>query len=343
MTSPTSGQLRCQSALYRIVALCGLELVKDPAVDYLVKMQQLGVSVPCGAEAIATAVRLYLDEVYAGDDAEEAAKSLLRCVVKCDMTNAFSCIKRSTMMQAVKDVVPDLSRFVFMAYSKPARMVLAKHGPGDERYRVFLSKTGVRQGDPLGPLLYTLTAAVAMKQVHSHYLAKGAEPPIALSFADDINGLISAADSASLEGRIDEFVTALRKAMSGINVNLNKSTSVFSRQPDAVETLSCGIGIDTNGAKILGVPIGDTEFVQSKARKRRRASFERRIPELETMEAIKLLRVCVNQRPLVLACMAHATSSPWRRSGMQQCGPVFYASPSATSSTGGGSSSARAA
>ena len=115
-------------------------------------------------------------------------------------------------------------------------------------------------------------------------------------------------DSASLEGRIDEFVTALRKAMSDINVNLNKSTSVFSRQPDAVETLSCGIGIDTNGAKILGVPIGDTEFVQSKARKRLRASFEqmRRIPELETMEAIKLLRVCVNQRPLFLACMTHA-------------------------------------
>ena len=88
--------------LYRIAALCGLELVKDTAVRHLVDMQQLGVSVPCGAEAIATAVRLYLDKVYAGGDGEEAAEPLLRCVVKADMRNAFSCISRSTMMAKQK-------------------------------------------------------------------------------------------------------------------------------------------------------------------------------------------------------------------------------------------------
>ena len=294
--------------LYRIAALCGLELVKDTAVRHLVDMQQLGVSVPCGAEAIATAVRLYLDKVYAGGDGEEAAEPLLRCVVKADMSNAFSCISRSTMMQAVKDVAPGLARFVFMAYSKPARLVLANHGPGDERFHVFLSKTGVRQGDPLGPLLYALTAAVAMKQVRMHYLSKGEQPPIALSFADDINGLICAANNASLEAKVDEFVTILRDSMSAVNVSLNRSTSVYSRQPGAVNSLTCDIGIDTNGAKILGAPIGNSEYVQTKARKRLRASFEQmlRIPELETTEAIKLLRVCINQRPLFLACVSHA-------------------------------------
>lgn len=77
--------------LYRIVSLCALESVKDEAISYLLKVQQFGVSVPCGAEAIVNAVRLYLDQVY---DDESAADTdgqdapLLQCICNLDCASA---------------------------------------------------------------------------------------------------------------------------------------------------------------------------------------------------------------------------------------------------------------
>ena len=146
--------------------------MKDVAVQHLLKWQQFGVSVPCGAEAIVNAVRLYLDQVDddPAADPAEMAEPLLRCLLKTDMRNAFGCISRSRMLHAVVETLPGLARFVHMAYSKPGRVTLVNRraGEGEERFKTFLSKTGVRQGDPLGPLLYALTAVTAMREVHQY-------------------------------------------------------------------------------------------------------------------------------------------------------------------------------
>jgi hypothetical protein len=112
------------------------------------------------------------------------------------------------MLDAVVETLPGLARFVHMAYSKPGRMTLINRqaGEGEERFRTFLSKTGVRQGDPLGPLLYSLTAATAMREVHKYYEDQSRIPPIAPMYADDTNGLFTAADSNTLKaerGRVD--------------------------------------------------------------------------------------------------------------------------------------------
>ena len=48
---------------------------------------------------------------------------------------------------------------------------------------------------------------------------------------------------------------------------------------------------------------GDREFTQAKARRRIKSSYGtlERIPELDPFTAVKLLRLCVNQRPNFLA------------------------------------------
>ena len=84
--------------LYRIVALCALESVKDVAVQHLLKSQQFGVSVPCGAEAIVNAVRLYLDQVDddPAADPAETAEPLLRCLLKLDMSDMEAVVHRTS-------------------------------------------------------------------------------------------------------------------------------------------------------------------------------------------------------------------------------------------------------
>ena len=220
--------------------------------------------------------------------------------------NAFGTISRKRMLDAVVETLPGLARFVHMAYSKPGRVILANRraGADEEHFKTFLSKTGVRQGDPLGPLLYALTAATAMLEVQEHYAAKEQEAPIALMYADDTNGLLSAADGDTLKPAADEWLQALEAAFLKIGVKLNPSLlSIFSRQNLGFDELDCGIRVERDGTKVLGVPIGSREYTQAKAEKRLKASYTimERIPELETATAVKLLRLCVNQRPTFLA------------------------------------------
>jgi hypothetical protein len=81
----------------------------------------------------------------------------------------------------------------------------------------------------------------------------------------------------------------LTAAFNRIGVQLNPSSSMYSRQHLDFEALDCGIGVDAHGAKVLGVPIGDGEFTQQKARKRLKESYTimDRIPELEPFTAVE--------------------------------------------------------
>jgi hypothetical protein len=142
-----------------------------------------------------------------------------------------------------------------------------------------------------------------MREVHQYYEDQQRSPPIVLTFADDTNGLLSAADSATLKADADEWMTVLQAAFNKIGVELNPSSSMYSRQHLDFDALDCGIGVDRKGVKVLGVPVGDREFTQAKARRRLKSSYAtlERIPELDPFTAVKLLRLCVNQRPNFLA------------------------------------------
>ena len=69
------------------------------------------------------------------------------------MRNAFNTIHRTAVLKAVAERLPQLLAFVNWAYSVPAELWV--HGGPDGHARLW-STTGVRQGDPLGPLLFSL-------------------------------------------------------------------------------------------------------------------------------------------------------------------------------------------
>lgn len=70
-------------------------------------------------------------------------------LLKVDFRNAFNCIDRSAMLLAdVQEHFPSLSRWVTFCYGQHSLLFFGSNE--------ILSASGVQQGDPLGPLLFSL-------------------------------------------------------------------------------------------------------------------------------------------------------------------------------------------
>jgi hypothetical protein len=84
--------------------------------------------------------------------AVHAAKFYLRVsnpedlLVKLDFSNAFNCICKDKVLDAVETLVPKLLSFVHATYSSPTTLF------GGEKN--IPSSKGIQQGYPLGPLLF---------------------------------------------------------------------------------------------------------------------------------------------------------------------------------------------
>ena len=69
-------------------------------------------------------------------------------LIKLDVINAFNSVRRNAVLEAVALHIPELLAFTASAYCAPSLLQF-----GDEQ---ILSEEGVQQGDPLGPLFFSL-------------------------------------------------------------------------------------------------------------------------------------------------------------------------------------------
>lgn len=298
--------------LFRITALCGLAACKKDIVAELTKHQQMSVGVSSAAEGIITAVRLYMEEVLSGGDVEEAAEPLLRALLNADASNAFNSIDRGVMLAELKAVAPGLLPLARMVYSRPGRLVLPNHGAGEEHFRVFWSLTGARQGDPLGPLLYALGALAAMRKVQA------AHPDVHLpSFVDDVNGMIVGRGLADTAKKVDAVFETLKTEFAAIGVHFNLKTAVYCPAATAAAAaaasgsyaaggalpIKCGIRQAVDGTKVLGAPVGTTQYQVDIARKRLSTSMVQitLLPQLDFGDAMLILRKSIVPRARYLA------------------------------------------
>jgi len=100
--------------------------------------KQLGVGVKGGAEAAVHATRRYLQQMSEGN-----------ILAKLDFKNAFNSLSRNAMLEAVADYAPDIYHFCYSAYSSPSILSFGNH--------IVSSSEGPQQGDPLGPLLFSIS------------------------------------------------------------------------------------------------------------------------------------------------------------------------------------------
>ncbi|KAL0232876.1 hypothetical protein GEMRC1_011623 [Eukaryota sp. GEM-RC1] len=167
-------------------------LVKKLNSDVFRKSGQFGVSCPNGSEAIVH----YLRSLRFSHPSSR--------IISVDIRNAFNCVDRIQMLKAVKQF-PDLLPFFFWSYSTPSDLFFDNH--------CLSSSQGVRQGDPLGPFLYSLTTLPVLSWLNS---LSGVS---CVAYLDDTYIVIdSDVDSSDLLNQLSQKYADL-----GLDLNLDKT------------------------------------------------------------------------------------------------------------------------
>ena len=179
------------NTIRRLTAKAAAFNLKETSVAKLFP-HQLGVAVPGGAEAIVHSARSFCASSLDSND--------VALFLKIDFQNAFNSVRRDNLLRVVKSELPCLYPFIFQSYSKQSCLFF-NGSP-------IQSAEGVQQGDPLGPLCFSLAIQGLISKLTSE---------LNLWYLDD----------GTLAGRPDlvradfESIIAAQESL-GLKVNLSK-------------------------------------------------------------------------------------------------------------------------
>ena len=246
--------------LRRVVAKCMCATQKEQAGKYFVEGGQFGVACEAGMERVIHQTRRVVaqetSQARVGAEAHEHIEDLTQdfVILKVDLKNAFNKVSRHHMLKLVRDKFPALARWVTWCYGNDDPYLWFPGG-------VLRSQEGVQQGDPLGPLLFSMVIQQLVDAI------RVACPNLALNcwYLDD--GVIA--------GKAKDVLKALEVIQRlgpdlGMDLNLKKNELVkFNDGPDDFPP-ECERFV--RNFTLLGSPIGDdqfcTEYIQAYVRKR---------------------------------------------------------------------------
>ena len=125
--------------LRRLVSRLCCNAVRSKLPETFLPYNQVGVGIKGGLEAAIHTTRYLINHFRDVDN---------MCILKVDFRNAFNECQRQRFLTRIATQFPELFGWVQYCYYQPAELRFGSHR--------ILSSTGVQQGDPLGPLLFSL-------------------------------------------------------------------------------------------------------------------------------------------------------------------------------------------
>ena len=180
---------------------------------------QLGFGTPGGSEAAVHSARTYISKA-----------TEKRVLVKIDMRNAFNSIRRDVLLRVAREQMPTLYPLLWQAYSKPSTLFYGE--------TVILSATGLQQGDPVGPALFSLGVDAA---------ANRPEAELNIWYLDD----------ATLGGPVETVLSDLTNVITdlrdaGLEINSTKCELILiNHSPEETQATFAQFRTALPGVKII--------------------------------------------------------------------------------------------
>uniref|UniRef100_A0A1X7SS29 Reverse transcriptase domain-containing protein n=1 Tax=Amphimedon queenslandica TaxID=400682 RepID=A0A1X7SS29_AMPQE len=219
----------------RLVSKCLASFIM-PQVRQSLPPHQLGVGVSNGAESLVHSLKLLLSN--------PSVPPLSQCCLLLDFSNAFNSIDRSALFREVRSRFPSLSPWLECCYGAQPNLLFGEY--------TLLSCAGVQQGDPLGPLAFSILLHPIIERVQQ-----------------EVPGLLLNAwylDDGILTGPPADLLSALNIIEDmgppcGLHLNHSKSLLFLPSGVDSSQSsLPSDIPVTSLGFVLLGSPIGPPEF-----------------------------------------------------------------------------------
>ncbi|CAI7794950.1 unnamed protein product [Closterium sp. NIES-53] len=270
-----------REVLPHLLSRCITLLFKQQMRETFLPHLQFGIAVPIGIEdmshAVCSAFSLHPNRVL-------------------DVANTFNSFNRVSMFEALRcSPFSNLVPFFCLFYSTPSPF----HCRSGPLLHTFQSASGVRQCDPCGPFLYTLTQQLAIQPTQQQ------SPSIFItSYADDTY-------LVSPPSNVFAAYTDLTTRLLSLGLTVQPSKCSLWAPMDLPEhfILPPGISIVANGLTVAGVPTGSDSYIISTVRDKL-DSFTSSLPLLHQLQdpqiASRILSLCITARPsFLLRTVAH--------------------------------------
>ncbi len=216
---------------YRVA---GKAILSVSRVENDLKSEQFGFGLPGGVEPMIVAVQRQLDKV--GGDG---------LVVSLDLTNAFNSIDRAHLAGALRAHNPQLLRFARWAYGNATDCLLTTD---DGQCARVVSSQGVRQGDPLGPYLFSIAFRSTVEALQEAAVKRGGK---VWAYLDDVVGVLPGDGTAHEMTFLDECESIVHSSAAGVRLNRSKCAAVSGNE------------VHDRGLPLLGTMIGSESVRRS--------------------------------------------------------------------------------